>query len=69
MTALPRASVKSLRAWLNTLDTPDRLTFAGIGLQGLGFVLLPLSASALGLIVPGLWITGLGLLLGRRGGE
>lgn len=52
---------------LPPLDLPDRLTFGGIGLQALGFALLPLSVSALGLIVPGLWLTLIGFLLARRG--
>lgn len=56
-----------LRAFLNELDVPDRLTFGGIGLQALGFALLPVSTSALGLVIPGLWLTVFGILLGRKG--
>ena len=54
-------------AYLAQLDTPDRLTFSGIGLQALGFALLPVAGSALGLIVPGVWLTLFGILLGRKG--
>jgi hypothetical protein len=56
-----------MRRLIAQLDTADRLTFGGVGLQALGFALLPLSLAALGLIVPGLWITLIGLLLGRKG--
>ena len=51
---------------LPNLDLPDRLTFGGIALQAAGFALLPLSLSALGLVVPGLWLTLFGILLARR---
>ncbi len=52
---------------LPSLDLPDKLTFGGIALQAAGFALLPLSLSALGLIVPGAWLTLFGIALGRRG--
>lgn len=58
-----------MRRLLASLDTADRLTFGGVGLQAAGFALLPLSFSAVGLIVPGLWLTVLGLLLARKGEE
>jgi hypothetical protein len=52
---------------LPSLDIPDRLTFGGIALQAIGFTLLPFTGSAWGLIVPGLWLTAFGILIGRRG--